>query len=106
MKRKAFEWRDEDNWKGTVEHVFPHGVGITLYDSTNHVIPHAVTNHVAMTIAFHTMCLASPALPSAGEFWIVEVDGKRRVVQVQDTPTAETLRDDVQFIARIPVEAE
>lgn len=109
MDRHQFEWRDEDDWLGSVEQLARRRVRITLCEvseNDTHSITHVVKPDIAMTLAFHTLRFASPDLPSAGEFWIVEADGKRRVVQVQDTPTEDTLREDVRFIARVPVEAQ
>lgn len=106
MERKTFEWRDDDGWHGTADALKTGRVAMALHDNHGANVYHMVNQERMAGIVFGLMRLASPALPSAGEFWIVETDGKRRVVQVQDTPTADTLRDDVQFIARIPVEAE
>ncbi len=109
MDRYQFEWHDEDDWKGLVEIAGRKRLRITLWEPAENAttaISHVIANAEAMAIAFHTMCLASPALPSAGEFWIVEADGVRRVVQVQDNPTFETIGGEVRFIARIPVEAQ
>lgn len=105
MNREMFEWRDIDGDLGFMD---PDGaeVNLVLKDGDGNESIHYLTPETVSQVAFHAMRLASPECPKAGEFWIVEVDGKRRVVQVQDNPTVETLREDVRFIARIPLEAQ
>lgn len=105
MHKDTFEWRDIDGDLGFID---PDGteINLVLKDSDGNEAIHYLASETVSKLAFHAMRLASPVLPSAGEFWIVEVAGVRRVVQIEDTATAETLREDVQFIARIPVEAQ
>jgi len=103
MERKIFEWQDDDGWRGTADESTSGKIGIALHDNGDDYICHVINKKRMGGILFGIMCLASPECPKAGEFWIVEVDGVRRIVQVQDAPTDETLQGEVKFLARVPM---